>query len=233
VNFLRRHLSYANVVASLALFLALGGAAFAATQLPRNSVGTGQLKPEAVTAGKIAKKTRNQLSGSTGPAGATGPQGKTGKQGVKGATGARGATGAAGAKGDTGPRGLPGESAGPALEVFLAAPKALPTETPTQVLAQSLPAGSYLITANVALEGADAGEAEVTCNLSGGGEAVTAIRSGKVPEVPATVPLSVTQTFATASAVGLFCEAEPGAEVGVVYANMIATKVASASRTGQ
>jgi hypothetical protein len=40
VDYLRRHLTYANVVASLALFLALGGAAFAATQLPRNSVGT-------------------------------------------------------------------------------------------------------------------------------------------------------------------------------------------------
>ena len=60
---IRTRLTYANVVASLALFLALGGAAFAATQLPRNSVGTGQLKTEAVTAGKIAKKTRNQLRG--------------------------------------------------------------------------------------------------------------------------------------------------------------------------
>ena len=77
MNLLRRHLTYANVVASLALFLALGGAAFAATQLPRNSVGTGQLKPEAVTAGKIAKKTRNQLRGATGP---QGPQGKTGEE---------------------------------------------------------------------------------------------------------------------------------------------------------
>ena len=41
MGLLRRHLTYANVVASLALFLALGGAAYAATQLPQNSVGTG------------------------------------------------------------------------------------------------------------------------------------------------------------------------------------------------
>src|ERR1700759_820302 len=116
-SFLRRHLSYANVVASVELFLAVGGAAFAATQLPRNSVGTGQLKPEAVTAGKIAKKTRNQLKGATGP---LGPQGKTGKTGAKGATGATGATGA---QGDTGARGLAGaDGTGPASEVFIAAP---------------------------------------------------------------------------------------------------------------
>jgi hypothetical protein len=45
-------LSYANVIASLALFIALGGAAVAAG-LAKNSVGTKQLKPNAVTAAKI------------------------------------------------------------------------------------------------------------------------------------------------------------------------------------
>jgi hypothetical protein len=38
-------LTYANVTATLALFLVLaGGTAFAATQLPANSVGTKQIK---------------------------------------------------------------------------------------------------------------------------------------------------------------------------------------------
>src|SRR6201990_3000787 len=109
MGFLRRHLTYANVAASLALFLALGGAAYAATQLPKNSVGTNQIRKEAVTAAKIAKKTRKQLQGSRGPAGPQGPQGKTGKQGAKGATGARGA------QGNTGAPGIDGT--GPALEV--------------------------------------------------------------------------------------------------------------------
>lgn len=45
--------TYANVVATAALFIALGGAAFAATQLPRNSVGVKQLKRNAVTTPKI------------------------------------------------------------------------------------------------------------------------------------------------------------------------------------
>jgi hypothetical protein len=53
---LRKHLTYANVVGTLALFLVLTGAtAFAATQLGKNSVGTKQLKKNAVTAAKIKK----------------------------------------------------------------------------------------------------------------------------------------------------------------------------------
>jgi hypothetical protein len=50
---LRPRLTYANVIATLALFLALGGGAYAATQLPKNSVGAKQLKKSAVTAAKI------------------------------------------------------------------------------------------------------------------------------------------------------------------------------------
>ena len=46
-------LTYANVVATLALFIALGGASYAATQLPKNSVGSKQLKKNAVTTAKI------------------------------------------------------------------------------------------------------------------------------------------------------------------------------------
>lgn len=42
-----------NAVALLALFIALGGTAFAAAALPRNSVGTKQLKKNAVTSVKI------------------------------------------------------------------------------------------------------------------------------------------------------------------------------------
>ncbi|HYC80877.1 MAG TPA: hypothetical protein VEB65_03765 [Solirubrobacterales bacterium] len=46
--------TYANVIASIALFVALGGAAIAAG-LPRNSVGPNQLKRGAVTPAKIRK----------------------------------------------------------------------------------------------------------------------------------------------------------------------------------
>ena len=51
----RQRLTYSNVIATMALFLALGGAAVAAG-LPRNSVGANQLKRGAVTAAKIRKQ---------------------------------------------------------------------------------------------------------------------------------------------------------------------------------
>jgi hypothetical protein len=50
----RKRLTYANVMSSLALFLVIaGGTAFAAAKLGKNTVGTKQLKNNAVTAAKI------------------------------------------------------------------------------------------------------------------------------------------------------------------------------------
>lgn len=45
----------ANVIAYLALFVALGGTGYAALSIPRNSVGARQLRNGAVTAAKLAK----------------------------------------------------------------------------------------------------------------------------------------------------------------------------------
>ncbi len=52
---IRKRLTYANVMSSIAVFLILGGAAFAASQLPDKSVGARQLRPGAVTASKLRK----------------------------------------------------------------------------------------------------------------------------------------------------------------------------------
>jgi hypothetical protein len=51
----RPKLNYANVIATIALFVALGGAAVAAG-LPKKSVGAQQLKPGAVTTAALHKK---------------------------------------------------------------------------------------------------------------------------------------------------------------------------------
>lgn len=215
MGLLRRHLTYANVAATLALFLALGGAAYAATQLPRNSVGTGQLRAEAVTAGKIAKKTRKQLQGDRGPAGAQGPQGKTGKQGPKGASGAKGAQGA------TGPRGTNGtDGTGPAVEVFGVLK---PIEaTGSTVLAQNLGVGAYAISADLTVE--SAAPTAVTCVLTGGGEANVFVEPGK----PVSLSLSVTRSLGAVGPQALACSAPAGATAK--YANLIATQVKSQSR---
>jgi hypothetical protein len=56
---MRRHLTYANVVSTICLFLLLGGVAYAGTQLAKGSVGTNQLKAEAVTKGKLHPNSVN------------------------------------------------------------------------------------------------------------------------------------------------------------------------------
>ncbi len=70
----RPKLSYSNVIASIALFVALGGAAVAAG-LPRNSVGANQLKRGAVTAAKLKKAavTSGKLAPKSVVAGKLGP----------------------------------------------------------------------------------------------------------------------------------------------------------------
>jgi hypothetical protein len=48
-----RRLTFANVTPLLALFVALGGASYAAIKLPANSVGTRQLKNHSIAIRKI------------------------------------------------------------------------------------------------------------------------------------------------------------------------------------
>jgi len=53
---IRSHLTYANVMATLAAFVVLiGGTAYAANQLAKNSIGKKQLKAKSVTTAKIKK----------------------------------------------------------------------------------------------------------------------------------------------------------------------------------
>jgi hypothetical protein len=89
---MRRHLTFANVMASIAVFVAVGGTSYAAITLPRNSVGEREIKPRAVGATELrtgavgsralknasirprdlAAATRDAL-GRPGPAGPAGP----------------------------------------------------------------------------------------------------------------------------------------------------------------
>ncbi len=84
----RPRLSYANVISSIALFVALGGTGYAVTQLPRNSVGSRQLKANAVTSAKIRARAvqRSDLAPSA-RGGARGPRGPAGPAGAQGPAG--------------------------------------------------------------------------------------------------------------------------------------------------
>src|SRR4051794_13539066 len=66
------------VLAVVALGVALGGTSYAITRLPRNSVGTRQIKNKAVTLNKIGTSARKSLRGQTGAQGPQGLQGSTG-----------------------------------------------------------------------------------------------------------------------------------------------------------
>jgi Collagen triple helix repeat (20 copies) len=208
VDFLRRHLTYANVAATLALFLALGGAAYAATQLPKNSVGTKQLRNGAVTAAKINKKTRKQLQGSRGPAG---PQGKTGKQGAKGATGAKGAQG---------PQGKTGESGtGPAYEAVSKPATPTVVGSAIQVVGEQLPAGQYSISAQVVVKAA--AEVTVTCLLDGLGEAKATVPAAGFQ----TLAMEANRVVGGAGSTAVTCSTEGGtAEVTFASVNAIQVK---------
>jgi hypothetical protein len=88
-------------VGLLALFIAMSGTAYAAS-LPRNSVGTPQLRNNAVTSAKV--KDHSLLSKDfkagqlvRGPRGIQGLQGPAGAAGPMGPPGARGADGRSGA----------------------------------------------------------------------------------------------------------------------------------------
>jgi hypothetical protein len=95
---IRRRFTYGNVMATLALFVAMGGTSYAALKFPRNSVGTRELKSRSVGASELrtkavtsraikdrgirlrdmSKSARASLRGTQGPAGPQGPQGPAG-----------------------------------------------------------------------------------------------------------------------------------------------------------
>src|SRR3982074_1975429 len=111
---MRRHLGYGNVVATVALFVALGGVGYAAITVPANSVGTRQLKNGSCPLRKISRAARRALHGQGGLVGPQRPKGPKGDKGPKGSTGARGAQGPAclpTIPGCHGPQGVPGPTA--------------------------------------------------------------------------------------------------------------------------
>ncbi len=135
-----RHLSYANVVATLALFVALGGGAYAAIKLPKNSVTTVQVKNGSLLAKDFKK---GQLK--AGKAGTTGPAGLPGPQGQRGLDGPIGATGIQGTKGN---QGLPGVDGSAKAYAYIGSTGTVGSNSKgiTNANVTALPFGEYCIT---------------------------------------------------------------------------------------
>jgi hypothetical protein len=153
-------LTYANVTASLALFIALGGGAYAAATLPKNSVGPAQIKKNAVSSTKVKDGSllKKEFKAGQLPAGATGPAGAKGDKGDAGANGTNGTNGTNGARGPS--------------DVFLVRDDtgiALGTSQ-TDLVTLSLPAGKFLVIGKVVSNNQDntvGNEARITCRLTG------------------------------------------------------------------
>ncbi len=134
-SFIRRHLTYANVAATMALLFAMGGSALAADQFVASPAKTGSKEFTAPPKSKefgylitsisqISPRVQAELdaaekAGPTGPAGETGAPGTPGSQGpfgLSGAAGAPGTEGVQGPEGKPGNQGEPGEKGVPGPE---------------------------------------------------------------------------------------------------------------------
>lgn len=169
---------YANVTATMALVVALGGSAYAANsirssdiqngQIKTADIGTGQVRnadlgANAVTSGKIRNGTLLPQDFQAGAL-AAGPAGPAGPRGLTGATGAAGAAGAAGADGADGAAGATGPSDG----FFAASSTTIPFGTANveqTVITRAVPAGKYIVTGYANVNNNDAAAQSVNCAL--------------------------------------------------------------------
>lgn len=190
------------VISVVALFFALGGVSFAALTLPRNSVGTRQIRNNAVTWQKIAPGTvgsarinqglvQTRVTGTcTGTAGAIGQVTKSGHVVCN----------------RTAPQEFGSSSSGTAV-----------TGTPATVASRSLESGSYLLFGGAYANNTGVSAATLTCTLSvpsGGTQtrtvSIPAARqvvlpinlASSVPSAGATSTLACTQTGGTVTVDG-------------------------------
>lgn len=76
-------LTYSNVTSTLALFIALGGTSYAVTKLPRNSVGSGQVRDHSLQRKDLAPGAVSQRRGPRGPQGPAGTPGERGPSSLR------------------------------------------------------------------------------------------------------------------------------------------------------
>ncbi|MGZ4334742.1 MAG: hypothetical protein ACXVRJ_10795 [Gaiellaceae bacterium] len=214
---LRTRPSAPLVIASIALAIALGGTSYAAAVLPRNSVGTLQLKANAVVSSKVKNGSLLKADFKSGqiPAGAPGPAGPAGP------------AGAAGAVGPAGPS--------DAYAGFKNGPVAAPSSLSTIATLNIPQAGKYVIFAKLWMFDNVNTAVLTQCTLVAGSdsdESRTMVEGNSgVVVAGATVALNVVHEFAAAGAVALNCNAF-GVSVSINQIKITAIKVGNLTNTG-
>jgi hypothetical protein len=214
----------AGVIACLALAIALGGTAFAATTLvPKNSVGSAQVINGSLRTLDLSKATRSALRGRPGPVGARGAQGVQGIQGLKGEKGEKGDTGPSNVYGATFcTTGMPGCPAGSPP------PKELTASTYDATdffVTLAIPAGAYSVQGIVTVVAPPDGDPDpsndpdwrVECLLrapltgpgyAGGASATVGAYSGEASET--TLPIVFAGNLPNGGPLGLKCRRGAG-----------------------
>ena len=194
--YLRRH-----HIGLLALFVALGGTSYAAAKLPKNSVGSSQIRSGAVTQSKLEKSVRTQLAaaGVAGPAGPQGPKGDAGAQGPQGVPGVKGE------KGDPGPT-----SASIGGNNLTVSPIGTPVPTLSEATVTLPQAGRVLVLVE--------GKALVTCGATTCARVIGATLDGtKVQGLAQSVDSPAnTSTTETVAAVGIVSNVPAGTHTAAI-----------------
>jgi Collagen triple helix repeat (20 copies) len=200
MSLLRGHLSYANVVATLALVFATSGGALAASRYLITS--TRQINP----------KVLKQLQGRAGAPGLPGRPGLPGPGGAPGAQGPQGLPGPVGSTGPQGPQGPEGPR-GPS-EVFEARLKKDSAEIEPKILRtftlENLPAGAYVIDGKATImQKQNQPASSIECELSAGADHDTTnqLLSTEAEEL-VSVSTELTHEFTSTGEVTMSCSTD-------------------------
>jgi hypothetical protein len=199
-SFIRRRLTYANVVCTLCLFIVLGGGAYAASSGGSGTV-LGCVAPDGtlhvIKAGQKCGHHQRALAFN--------------KAGLRGPSGPAGATGPAGAQGVQGTRG----PVGPSHAFSASTPSVAVTEAPSPMATLTLPPGSYSIVAKLWVEASDVGNFEwvTECTLKAGSDTDTShIQSGSTSGSNNDLPMSMAllHAFGVSGSVTVECGGSGG-----------------------
>jgi hypothetical protein len=210
------------VVALLALFIALGGSGYAATQLahPSAVVKVKKRHPDAAQDIALIRRLAATLRGPRGPQGAAGARGAQGAQGTPGGQGTQGLQGPVG----------PSQAFEAVNTTFIT----LSTTPASVITLAGLQPGSYLVIAKLGLNG-PSGSSRVVCtttlgSVSDDGIVTSGTGAGSVGQVTDTMTL--TATITTTSTAQVVCHLESSSNLPFTSAaHLIAVKLGQATST--